>query len=130
MLSYGNHCKKWTMFLRTLIQVSYPNSWIASVLLWFPWHSYEQHCSCSCLCCSYHYIINGIINIRIPLPPSHFRTIWDYKNADTSSIQRAVENFNWQYAFESKTILEKVQVLNEVSMNILSNFVPHKLLKF
>ena len=86
----------------------------------------EKSLSSSC----HHDIIYGKINFRVPLPPPHFRTIWDYKNADTSSIQRAIENFNWQYAFESKTINEKVQVFSEVLMNILSNFVPHKLLKF
>ena len=58
---------------------------------------------------SYHHdIIYGKTNFRVPLPPSHFRTIWDYKNADASSIQCTVENFNCQYAFESKTIKEKV----------------------
>ena len=39
------------------------------------------------------------ITLRVPLPPPNFRTIWDYNNADVGSIQRAIENFNWQYAF-------------------------------
>ena len=83
------------------------------------------------LCSSYHHdIIYGKINFRVPLPPPHFRTIWDYENADPSSIHCAIENFNWQNAFESKTINEKVHVFSEVLMNTLSNFVPHKLLKF
>ena len=82
-------------------------------------------------CSSCHQdIIYGKINFRILLPPPHFRTIWDYNNTDAGCIKRAIENFNWQYAFESKTINEKIQVLSDVSMNILSNFVPHKLLKF
>ena len=51
-------------------------------------------------------------------------------NADTVSIQSAIENFDRQYAFERKTINEKVQVFSEVLMNILSNYVPQKLLKF
>ena len=81
------------------------------------------------LCSSCHHdIIYGKINFRAPLFPTHFRIIWDYKNADASFIQRAIENFNWQYAFDSKTINEKVQVFSKVLMNILSNFVPHKLL--
>ena len=80
------------------------------------------------LCSSCHHdTIYGKVNVRVSLPPPHFRTIWDYKNADASSIQRAIENFNWQYAFESKTINEKVQVFSEVLMNMLSNFVPRKL---
>ena len=83
------------------------------------------------LCCSFHHdIIYGKINFRVPLPPPCFRAIWDYKNNNTSFVQHAIENFNWQYTFESKTINEKVQVFSEVLMNMLSNFVPHKLLKF
>ena len=78
----------------------------------------------------HHNIIYGKIIFRVCLPPPHFRTIWNYKNADASFIQCAIENFNWQYAFGSKTINEKVQVFGEVLMNILSNFVPHKLLNF
>ena len=54
--------------------------------------------------------------------PLHFRSIWDYKNGDTGSIQRATENFNWQYAFESETVNGKVQLL----MHILRNFASHK----
>ena len=82
------------------------------------------------LCSSCHHdIIHGKINFRVPLPPPHFGTIWDYKVADASSIQRAIENLNCQFAFESKTINEKVQVFSEVFMNVFSNLVPQKLLK-
>ena len=67
------------------------------------------------LCSSCHHdIIYGKVNVRVPLPPPHFRTIWDYKNADASSTQRAIENFNRKYAFESKTINEKVQNRSKV----------------
>ena len=86
----------------------------------------EKSLSSSC----HHDIIYGKISFRVPLPPAHFRTVWDYKNSDAVSIQRAIENFNWQYAFKRKTINEKLQVFSEGLMNILSNFVAHKLLKF
>ena len=88
--------------------------------------SIEKSLSSSC----YLDILYANINFRFQLHPPDFRSIWDYKNADASSIQRAIENFNWQYIFESKTINEKVQVFSEVLMNILSNFVPYKLLKY
>ena len=86
----------------------------------------EQSLCSSC----HHTIIYRKIIFRVCLPPPHFRTIWNYKNAGASFIQCAIENFNWQYAFESKTINEKVQVFGEILMNMLSNFVPHKLLNF
>ena len=39
-------------------------------------------------------------------------------------------NFNWKSTFEGKTINKTVQVLNEVLINVLSNFVTHKSLNF
>ena len=70
------------------------------------------------------------INFRVPLPPPHFKVIWHYMDADVGSVQRAIENFICKYAFESKSINEKVQVPREILMNKLCNFVPHKSLKF
>ena len=49
---------------------------------------------------------------------------------EVGSIQRVIENFNWQYAFKSKHVNEKLQVLSEELTNILSNFLFRKLLKF
>ena len=75
-----------------------------------------------------HDIIYGKINFRVPIPPPHFRTIWDWM---PTPALFSILHINWQYAFESKTINEKIQtVFSEVLMNILGNFVPHKLLKF
>ena len=51
-------------------------------------------------------------------------------HAGVGSIERAIENYNWQYAFENKAVNEKVQVLSETLMNMLSNFVSLKSLKF
>ena len=76
----------------------------------------------------HHDVIYGKNNFRV-LPPPHFRTVWDHKNSDAISTQRAIENFNWQHVFERKTINEKVQVFSVVLMNIFSNY-PQKLLKF
>ena len=36
----------------------------------------EKSLSSSC----HHDIICGKINFRVPLPPRHFRTVWDYKD--------------------------------------------------
>ena len=59
----------------------------------------------------HHDIIYGKINFIVALPPPHFRTNWNYKNADASSIQCAIENFNWQYAFGNETINKKYKLL-------------------
>ena len=62
-------------------------------------------------CSSYHLdIIYRKINFRFPLSLPCFRTIWNYKNASAGFLQSDIENFNCQYAFESKTNNEKVQI--------------------
>ena len=42
-----------------------------------------------------HNIIFGKINIRIHLPPSYDRDVWEYSSANTKNIQKAVRNFDW-----------------------------------
>ena len=42
----------------------------------------------------HHNIIFGKINIRIPLPSSYVREVWDYSSANTKNIQKAVRNFD------------------------------------
>ena len=34
------------------------------------------------------------------------REIWDYKNTDTESIQKAISNFDWPKAFRNKNANE------------------------
>ena len=57
-------------------------------------------------------VIYGKIKFWLPLPPQDLRTIWNYKNANIGSIQRAIKN-SWQYKFESETVNGKVKVLCE-----------------
>ena len=34
----------------------------------------------------HHNITHGTLDFNTPLPPTYYREIWDYKNADTKSI--------------------------------------------
>ena len=47
-------------------------------------------------------------------------------DANTELIRRAVDQFNWQKAFLSKNVNEKVNIFNETILNILRSFVPHR----
>ena len=42
----------------------------------------------------HHSITYGTLDFNVPLPLPYYREIWDYKNADTESIQRAISNFD------------------------------------
>ena len=112
------HFTKHSFFCIELIFISNPSTIVDSGIE-------KSHCN-SC----HQDIIYQKINFRVPFTPPNFRTIWDCKNTYVGSFQLAIKNFICQYEFESKTDNEKVQVLNEVLMHILGNFVPHKSWKF
>ena len=50
----------------------------------------------------HHNITYGTLDFNVPLPPPYYREIWDYKNAGTESIQKAISNFDWPKAFRNK----------------------------
>ena len=77
----------------------------------------------------HHNIIYGTLNFDIPLPPSYYRDIWDYKNADTDSIQKAISAFDWSKAFLHRNVNEKCKILTDILLNVFKNFIPHKTLK-
>ena len=42
----------------------------------------------------HHNITYGTLDFNVPLPPLYYRDIWDYKNSDTESIQKAISNLD------------------------------------
>lgn len=51
--------------------------------------------------------------------------IWDHKRADVESIERSVKLFNW-IRFHIRAVHKQVSILNEILMDICSNFIPNK----
>ena len=49
----------------------------------------------------HHNITYGRLDFNVPPPPPppYYREIWDYKNADTESIQKVISNFDWPKAY-------------------------------
>ena len=83
-----------------------------------------------------HYLKNviiisffGKINIRIPLPPSYVREVWDYRKVNVKSMQKAVQTFGWVKAFGNLSVDGEIDVLNETLMNIFRNYIPNKKVK-
>ena len=42
----------------------------------------------------HHNVINGKINIRVPLPTIFIREVWNYSKADVQNIQKDILDFN------------------------------------
>ena len=74
----------------------------------------------------HHQLVYAKFNLQIYYPPQNYREIWHYKDAGIELIRRAMDGFNWQKAFSSKNVNEKVDTFNKTILNILSNFIPHE----
>ena len=77
-----------------------------------------------------HQITFCKINFSMPPPPVYNREVWLYNNADILSITRAASLFPWRERLNC--IFDpslQVELLNETILNIMSNFVPHKVIK-
>ena len=76
----------------------------------------------------HHQMIHAKLSVRNAVPPPYTRKLWFYDRADITSIQTSVKMFRWQETFEEVTHPDKqVEVLNEVLLNICSNFIPNEL---
>ena len=58
-------------------------------------------------------VIYGIIDFKVPLPLPYLREFWGYRNANSSYIQSAVSNTDWDFLFRGANFNKKVDILNE-----------------
>ena len=78
----------------------------------------------------HHNIIYGKINIRVPLPQTYMRAVWDYeKDYDIENIEKSISNFDCNKAFENLSVDEKVDFLNKTLLNIFRKYIPNKKIK-
>ena len=75
----------------------------------------------------HHQIVYGKLSVsNITLPP-YTRKIWYYDKADFVAIRKSIEMFPWnEHLNNLKCPNEQVKLLNEVLLNIFSNFIPNK----
>ena len=75
----------------------------------------------------HHQIIYGKVSVSsIPVPP-YTRRIWHYDKADFVAIRKSIAMFRWREHLENLTCPnEQVKLLNEVLLNIYTNFIPNE----
>ena len=70
--------------------------------------------------------LHSKLNLKIEYPSLYEQLAQDYKNADTQSINKAIEMFNWEKFFQNKNIHDHLKLFNETIVNIVSNYIPNK----
>ena len=74
----------------------------------------------------HHQIVFSKLNLKIEYPPLYERLVWNYKNADSQSINKVIEMFNPEKSFQTKNIHDQLKLFNETIVNIVSNYIPNK----
>ena len=74
----------------------------------------------------HHQIIFSKLNFKIEYPLLYERLVWDYKNADSQSINKAIKIFIWEELFQNKNIHDQLKLFKETIINIVSNYIPNE----
>ena len=82
------------------------------------------HCSLSSAC--HHEIVFAKLNLKVEYPPPYENLFWDYSRADKASINQTINATHWEELFANKTVESQVSELNDLLLNIYSNYIPSK----
>ena len=78
---------------------------------------------------NYHYqIIHCKTNLHVEHPPPYQRHAWNYAKTNKDAILSALQNVDWDRLFAKKIVHQQVNLLNDIILNVFTNFVPNKLL--
>ena len=76
----------------------------------------------------HHQILLAKFNLKVFYPPPYERTMWDFSQANSVGIKRAVDLLDWESALIDFDVNEQVPVFNDTIINIMSNFVPSEII--
>ena len=78
----------------------------------------------------HHQITDCILNLRIFYPPPYESLVWDYKRANESARNTALNKVDWEFLISNKSVNQQAINFNRTVMNVFSNFVPNKFVTF
>ena len=66
--------------------------------------------------------------MQVEYSPPHQRHVWNYAKANKDAILSALQNVDSHRLFAKKNVLQQVNLLNDIILNIFTNFVPNKVI--
>ena len=58
--------------------------------------------------------------------PPYQRLIWDYQKANVDGIRKSLNSVDWEFNLSGKNVHQQAQYLNEILINVFSNYIPNK----
>ena len=77
----------------------------------------------------HHQITYAKLNLQIMPPPPYQRLVWDYKNFNVNSIQKAFNMIDWNKLFSNANVEKQVNILNDTLFNIFQTLLNVKSLQ-
>ena len=75
----------------------------------------------------HHQIVHRKLSASNIAVPPYTRRIWYYDKADFANVMKSIEMFCWQEHLDKIACLnDQVKLLNEVLLNIYSNYIPNQ----
>ena len=68
--------------------------------------------------------------MKIEYPPPYERLVYNYENADSQAINKAIEDFNWEKSFRNADIDGQVRLFNKTVINISKTYNLNKYVTF
>ena len=69
-------------------------------------------------------------NLKIRYLPPYERVVREYDKANKNLITKTMDAFDWDKKLSEKCVNDQVLLFNETLLNIMSNFIPNKLMIF
>ena len=66
--------------------------------------------------------------MQVEHPPPYQRHVWDYAKANKDTILSALQNVDWHRLLANKTVQQQANLLNDIILNVFTNFVPKKVI--
>ena len=76
----------------------------------------------------HHQIILAKFDLKVFHPPPYERTMWHFSQANSDRIKRAVDLLDRESALHDLDVNEQVPLFNDAITDIMSNFVPNKII--
>ena len=84
------------------------------------------HSSFHSIC--HHHITFAKSNLKIHCPPTYEREVWHYQKTNVEQIRQAISEFPWDNRFTNIRLNEQVQLFIQTIQNIISNYIPRKII--
>ena len=76
----------------------------------------------------HHQLVFAKVSFITFFPPAYKQGIWDFSRVNINAIRQAVNCVDWDRAFNSLNIDERVKFLTEYVLYVFHNFVPNNVI--